>query len=141
VCDETISLVDMYATIASLIDQPVSPNEEAAEDSFNVLPAILGTSHAEPLRPSMIVHSHNGNFAIRCGPWKYIEGQASPTLKRPSQRDELRAQLYNLQDDPGEQSNVIDEQPEIAKRLASLLEEKRNSGRSSTSILQRENSR
>lgn len=139
-CDETINLVDMYATLASLIDQPVSPNEDVAEDSFNVLPAILGTPHEKPLRPSMIVHSPNGNFAIRRGAWKYIEGQASPTLNRPSQRDELRAQLYNLLDDPGEQNNVIDEQPEIVKRLASLLEEQRNSGRSSTSILQRENS-
>lgn len=140
VCDETINLVDMFATLGTLIDQPVSPNEDVAEDSFNVLPAILGTPHDEPLRPSMIVHSPNGNFAIRRGPWKYIEGQASPTLKRPSQRDELRAQLYYLLDDPGEQNNVIDEQPEIVKRLASLLEEQRNSGRSSTSILPRENS-
>jgi len=140
VCDETINLVDMYATLARLIDQPISPNSAVAEDSFNVLPAILGTPHEEPLRPSMIIHSPNGNFAIRRGPWKYIEGQASPTLRRPSQRAELHAQLYNLQGDPGEQKNVIDEHPEIVKRLASLLEEQRKSGRSSTSILQGENS-
>ncbi|TWU46548.1 Choline-sulfatase [Rubripirellula reticaptiva] len=140
VCDETINLVDMYATIAALIAQPVSPNKEIAEDSFNVLPAFLGVPHEEPLRPSMIVHSPNGNYAIRSGPWKYIEGQASPTLKRPSQRDELHAQLYNLQDDPGEQNNVVDEHPGIRKRLASLLEQHRKSGRSSTSVLHRENS-
>ena len=44
VCDETINLVDMYATIAAVIDQPVPADEEVAEDSFNVLPAMLGAS-------------------------------------------------------------------------------------------------
>jgi arylsulfatase A-like enzyme len=140
VSDETISLVDMYATIAALINQPISPNEDVAEDSFNVLPAMLGTPREEPLRPSMIVHSPNGNYAVRSGSWKYIEGIPSPTLKRPSQRDELHAQLYNLQDDPGEQNNVVDNHPEIVKRLASVLEEQRHSGRSSTSVPHRENS-
>ncbi len=101
---------------------------------------LLGTPHEEPLRPSMIVHSPNGNYAIRSGPWKYVEGQPSPTLKRPSQRDELHAQLYNLQDDPGEQNNVINEHPYVAQRLMSLLEQQRNSGRSSTSVPHRENS-
>lgn len=141
VCGETINLVDIYATLSALMDQPISLNEDVAEDSFNVLPAMLGLPHSEPLRPSMIVHSPNGNFAIRRGPWKYIEGIPSPTLKRVPQRDELHGQLFNLQDDPGEQSNVIDEYPDVKQRLASLLEKHRNSGRSSTSILQRENSR
>jgi arylsulfatase A len=131
VCDETINLVDMYATIAALIDHPVSPNEAVAEDSFNVLPAFLGTPHTQPLRSTMIVHSPNGNFAIRRGPWKYIEGQPSPTLKQPPRRDELHAQLYNLQADPAEQNNVISEHPDVAKRLATLLEKQRADGRSS----------
>ena len=78
----------------------------------------------------MIVHSPNGNFAIRSGPWKYIEGNPSSTLKRPPQQDELHAQLYNLQDDPGEQRNVINEHPEIVTRLATLLEKQRTVGRS-----------
>ena len=130
VCDETLNLVDMYATLATLIDQPVSSKEAVAEDSFNVLPAILGKSHQEPLRPSMIVHSPNGNFAIRRGSWKYIEGIPSPTIKKPPQRNELHAQLYNLQDDPGEQRNVINEHPDIVRRLATLLEKQRIVGRS-----------
>ena len=113
VCDETINLVDIYATLAAVIDQPLRPDEDVAEDSFNVLPAMLGTPHEEPLRPSMIVHSPNGNYAIRRGPWKYIEGKPSPTLKRVPRRDELHAQLYNLQDDPGEKHNVINEHPDV----------------------------
>ena len=133
VCDETINLVDMYATIAALTDQTIPSNEEVAEDSFNVLPAILEQSlrktTPKPLRTTMIVHSPNGNFAIRRGSWKYIEGKASPTLKRVPQRNELVAQLYNLHDDPAEQNNLLGEYPDIANQLADLLSKQRESGR------------
>ncbi len=130
VCDETISLVDMYATIAAVIDQPFASDEAVAEDSTNLLPAILGASLPKPLRSSVILHSPTGNFAIRRGPWKYIEGKASPTLKKVSRRDELGAQLYNLHDDPSEQHNVLDEYPDVAKSLVELLDKQRSSGRS-----------
>lgn len=141
VTDETINLVDIYATLASVIDQPLRPDQDFAEDSFNVLPALLGTPHEEPLRSSMIVHSPNGNYAIRCGRWKYIEGKPSPTLKRVPRRDELHAQLYNLRDNPGEQNNVINEHPDVVKRLSSLLEQQRTDGRSTMRTSHRENTK
>lgn len=130
VSDETISLVDMYATIAAVVDRRVPREEEVAEDSFNVLPAILGVSTTEPMRSSLILHSPNGNFAIRQGPWKYVEGKASPTLKKVSQREELVAQLFNLEDDPGEQNDLLGKHPDVARRLADLLNKHRNSGQS-----------
>ena len=126
VSEKTISLVDMFATVAVVVGKSLPSAKEAAEDSFNVLPAFLGRSSPDPLRPSMIVHSVDGNFAIREGPWKYIEGKASPTVKRVSRADELGAQLYNIQDDPAEQENLIGAHPEIAKRLADLLETHRD---------------
>ena len=130
VCHETINLVDMYATLAAVIGQSVSSKQQVAEDSFNVLPAIVGAESREPLRPSMILHSPNGNFAIRQGDWKYIEGKASPQLKKVPQRDEVVPQLYNLRSDPGEKSNLIDKHPDVARRLAALLDSHRNAGRS-----------
>jgi arylsulfatase A-like enzyme len=126
VCEETVNLVDTYATIAAVIDRPVPADEEVAEDSVSFLPALLGESPPKPLRSSMILHSPNGNFAIRQGPWKYIEGKACPTLKKTSRKDELVAQLYNLRDDPGEQNNVLSEHPEIANQLAELLNDERS---------------
>ena len=129
VCDEMISLVDIYATIAALVDKPVPSDQAIAEDSFNALPALLGTSQPKPPRSSMIIHSPNGNFAIRRGPWKYIEGKASPTLKNVPSRDELGAQLYNLRDDPNEQNSLVAEHSEIADELAALLEQQRMNGR------------
>lgn len=129
VCDQTISLVDMHATISAVVDHPVTSDDHIAEDSFNVLPAILGKSLGKPIRPSIIFHSPNGNFAIRRGPWKYIEGIASPTLKKVPRRDELTAQLYNLDNDPAEQNNLIGEHPLIADELAELLDQQRDDGR------------
>ena len=129
-CDETLNLVDMYATIAAAIDKPLPADEAVAEDSFNMLPAMLGDSSAKPLRPSMILHSPNGNFAVRQGPWKYIEGQASPALKKVSRRDEVVPQLYNLEDDPGEENNLLSKHPDIAKQMTDLLNKQRSTGRS-----------
>lgn len=130
VCDEMISLVDMYSTIAAVIDRQVAADEEVAEDSFNALSAMLGVPSVKPVRTSMILHSPNGNFAIRQGPWKYIEGKASSTLKKVPRRDELHAQLYNLQEDPGEQNNVLNQHPKVAQQLADLLSKQRRAGRS-----------
>ncbi len=127
---ETISLVDMFATVAAVVGNSLPPAEEAAEDSFNVLPAFLGQPSPGPLRPSVIVHSVDGNFAIREGSWKYVEGKASPTVKRVSRPNELGRQLYNLRDDPAEQENEIGAYPKIAERLAKLLETYRSQGHS-----------
>ncbi len=116
------------ASVAAVINERIPASEEVAEDSFNILSAILGVTSTRPLRPSMILHSPNGNFAIRQGPWKYIEGKASPTLNKVSRRDELVVQLYNLLDDPGEQNNVLNQHPEVVRRLAGLLNKRRLSG-------------
>ena len=129
VCDETINLVDMYATTAAIVDQPVPADENVAEDSFSFLPAMLGASKPKPVRPSMILHSPNGNFAIRKGAWKYVEGKAYSGLKRVPRKEELGAQLYNLDADPAEQHNLVAEHPEIADHLATLLDEQRRKGR------------
>ena len=125
---ETISLVDIFATVAAVVGESLPPAEEAAGDSFNVLPAFLGQSSPEPLRPSMIVHSVDGNFAIREERWKYVEGKASPTVRRVSRPDELGPQLYNLLDDSGERENQVGAHPSIAERLAGLLETYRRQG-------------
>ena len=39
---ETISLVDLLATTAAVIGEKLPPADQAAEDSYNILPALLG---------------------------------------------------------------------------------------------------
>jgi arylsulfatase A-like enzyme len=69
-------------------------------------------------------------FGIRQGPWKYVEGKpAKPANRVPAARKgELTAQLYNLKDDPGERRNLHGEKPEVAARLAALLNAAREKG-------------
>jgi len=131
VCDETINLVDMLATAAAIVGEPLPPRTEAAEDSYNVLPALLGKRLDGPIRDAMVVHSADGNFAIRQGPWKWIEGKAHPDTKPgalKARAAEFKPQLYNLREDPGEKNNLIDKYPNVAKRLEALLNQLRKQG-------------
>lgn len=62
-----LSLTDLTATFADLVDAAV-PDD--AEDSFSVLPALLGQGPGDPSRPAMVFdtggqHATTGHFAIR----------------------------------------------------------------------------
>jgi len=127
-CNEMLSLADVLATTAAIVGEPLPPPDRPADDSYNMLPALLGKSYRGPLRPDMIVHSADGNFAIRQGPWKWIEGGHHPATKKGALRlraDEFHPQLYHLGNDPSEQHDVTSENPEVARRLSQLLKRHR----------------
>ncbi len=127
---QMVSLADILATTADVVGEKLPPAAKGAEDSHSILPAIIGDAPA-PVRQDMIVHSADGVFAIRQGPWKWIEGIPVDEIKpgaRKAHADEYHAQLYNLQDDLAETKDVAAEHPEIAKQLAALLERYRNGG-------------
>lgn len=64
--------------------------------------------------------------AVRDGPWKLIPGLgrggfiSTPDTREPGP-GEPEGQLYHLGDDPGEQSNLYDERPEVLDRLREHL--------------------
>jgi arylsulfatase A-like enzyme len=123
VCDETLSLVDTLATVAALVGAPLPAKELGAEDSCNMLPAWLGRDTGT-IRPAMILHSADGNFAIRRGPWKWIEGDYHPDTRSGALRiraTQFEPQLYNLQQDVAESRNVAGTNPEVATELQKLL--------------------
>ncbi len=94
---------------------------------------MLGETYAKPLRPDMIVHSADGVFAMRKGPWKWIEGVPADEIKpgaRKAKADEFHRQLYNVKDDPAETNDVSAAQPEVVKELEALLNRYRNAGHS-----------
>ena len=76
----------------------------------------------------MILHSAKGNFAIRRGTWKYIEGKPHPRVP-PAQlkamAEEYQPQLYDLAADPAEKNNLLTSHPEIARELQTLLDRQR----------------
>jgi arylsulfatase A len=131
VCHETINLVDTLATTAAILGDPLPPATQAAEDSVNVLPALLGKSSTQqPLRTDMVVHSADGVFAIRQGQWKWIEGISSKPKPPKARSPEFSPQLYDLKNDPAESTNVSAQHPEIIERLSNLLNRYRKQGHS-----------
>ena len=127
-CSQMISLVDLFATLSELTGRNADEGTRGGDDSVSFLPLLLGRT-AEASRGSMILHSAKGNFAIRKGGWKYIEGSAHPDvppaqLKRAA--DEYHPQLYDLRLDPGETKDVSADHPELVAELAKLLNESRN---------------
>jgi arylsulfatase A len=125
---QKINLVDMLATTAALLGERLPPATEAAEDSYNILPALLGQPSSKALRPEMIVHSADGVFALRQGSWKWIEGKPSVPKPLQSRAVEYKPQLYDLDADPAEQKDVAAAHPEVAERLAKLLDQYRQQG-------------
>jgi len=130
-CRDMVSLADLLATIAAVVGENLPAPDKAGEDSHNILPAILGQAGTAPARSDLIVHSADGVFALRQGPWKWIEGVPVDDIKpgvRKVRAAEFRAQLYNLQDDPAETRDVSAEHPEVAQKLAALLDRYRDGG-------------
>ncbi len=70
--DETVCLTDLMATCAAVVEYQL-PNG-AAEDSYNMLPVLLGHDVQHPVREATLHHSITGMFAIRQGRWKLIDG-------------------------------------------------------------------
>ena len=92
--------------------------DSAGEDSVSFYQALLGQS-AETNRAPMIHHSSGGDFAIRDGKWKLV--MESGKKKR---------ELYDIESDPRERKNVIDQHPDVSKQLLEMLTQVVRSGRS-----------
>jgi arylsulfatase A len=125
-----ICLTDMLATVAAILHSALP--DDAAEDSFNFLPALLDSSKAA--REVIIHHSLHGAFAIREGAWKLClelgSGGFTPPRTIPPEIEGPKGQLYNLATDPGETNNLWLTHPEQVARLTALLEQYQSAGRS-----------
>jgi arylsulfatase A-like enzyme len=132
--DALMCHVDLLATFAAILDQPRQDGE--GRDSLNQLETITG----RPLQPvrtrAVLAPSRPEHLAIRDGDWVYIGARGSGGFgnglfrmiweeRRHSdigptnqiKPDAPPAQLYNLQEDPNQQTNVIRENPLVAERL------------------------
>ena len=127
-CEQPICHTDFYATAAEITGANLKDNE--AEDSLSILPVLSGEADVIK-RAAVINHSSAGMFAIRDGNWKLVAGNGSGGRQLPKGKPfERPYELYDLSTDIGETKNVIDEFPEIAKRLETMLDEIRSNGRS-----------
>jgi arylsulfatase A-like enzyme len=135
---QTVCLTDVMATCAAIVGYEL-PNQ-AAEDSFSFLPALLGRKADGPVRRYTLHQTNRLALAIRRGRWKYLDHKGSGgnnysrgPLRRyalPDTAPDAPGQLYDLQVDPGETTNLYHQHPEIVRELKNKLEEFKKRGRS-----------
>lgn len=144
--NQLICLVDLLPTFASLTATPLPPG--AGPDGVDILPALVGDPPS-PLREELVISpSSPKHLSIRSGRWMYIDGQGgggftgtkpgdhalggpaalaftgelnSDVIDGMLRPDASPAQLYDLEADPRQASNVIREHPEVARRLQERL--------------------
>ncbi len=130
--DETVCLIDMLATTAALLEQELPKN--AAEDSYNILPILLGEKHGRPIREATVYHSGSGLFGLRQGDWVLVEGLGSGGFTKPQKETPMpggpKGQLYDLGRDPGEEHNLYLQEPDRVTAMQALLDRYRKEGRS-----------
>ena len=137
---QTICLCDIMASCAALVGAELP--HDAAEDSFNILPVLLGTyPEDQPVREHTLHQTNSLALSIRKGPWKYLDHQGSggnnyercqelhPYIL-PENAPDAPGQLYHLDEDPGETTNLYFKHPEIVEELRARLHMYRDSGRS-----------
>jgi len=136
ITDQMTSLTDIMATCAAIVGAELPNN--AAEDSYNMLPVLLGRKSNEPVRKYLIQQTISLALSIRRGRWKYLDHKGSggnnynkPGLKPfalPDDAPEAPGQLYDLEKDPGETHNLYYRHPEIVRELKQQLDKFVNQG-------------
>jgi arylsulfatase A-like enzyme len=119
------TFTDMMATFAAIAG--VELPDDAGEDSFNMLPVLLGEKRDGPVRETMLNDTGNERMAIRRGPWKcipVIEG------RDPRVNAEAKGELYNVAGDHGETTNVYDDHTDMAQELMAILQKQIDDGHS-----------
>lgn len=122
-----VSQIDLYASLAALTGAELE--ESAAPDSFRILPALLGQSKQG--RDHLVEQA--GSLSLIEGSWKYVAPGKGARVSRETGIELGNAaepQLYNLDRDPGERTDVAAQHPELVRSMAAKLERIRSAGRS-----------
>lgn len=139
VTDATLCHVDLLATVAAILGARLPAN--AGEDSYNVLPVLLGAKLDRPIREATVHHSGSGRFALRKGDWVLIDGPSGDDngkrgepewfkKERGYRAHDLPRELFDVRQDLSERRNLYGEQPEKARELKALLDQYQRDGRS-----------
>lgn len=126
--DEPITGMDLLPTLTR-IAVGVVPDARVI-DGKDIWPLLTRKSDAKSPHKAVYYLRGRGVQAIRVGDWKYRVATEKPAKEKKSKRQPAGDSkskkvdvetLYNLRDDIGEQTNLIDVHPEIAQRLKRQL--------------------
>ncbi|MEK9685664.1 MAG: sulfatase-like hydrolase/transferase, partial [Rhodospirillaceae bacterium] len=122
--DSTLSLTDLFATIAGIIDLPLK--DGVAEDSLDILPTLVSD---KPVRTELVYHAANGKLGLRQGDWAYL--RRGGITEEPQwyqnywQGDSLEAPalLFDLSKDLAQKTNLQSSNSKRIKRMEKRLAE------------------
>ena len=130
VSDKMASTIDLLPTIASISGAELP---EAKIDGVNILPLMKG----EDVNPRNEFWCYYGGelHAVKQGDWKlYFPHEYRSYRQHPAGKDGYPGwtkqmpcglELYNLKDDIGETTNVLDQHPEVVKKLKAIADQAR----------------
>ena len=111
VCDEPWAFWDFLPTCADLLGASLPSG--VTTDGVSILPMLRGGP--APDRPYFYWELHESGpslQAVRFGDWKAVKNAPSAEIE-----------LYNLEDDPGEQHDLAADRPRLVARAATLMDE------------------
>jgi arylsulfatase A len=119
--EELISFVDVMATLADVVGGEHS--EGAGPDSISFYQALADRAGTGEGR-SQLVHDRE---VIRDGKWKLLRylgsgGFTPPKKVAPEKGSSVVGQLYDMERDAGETTNLYGEFPEVVARLSAALD-------------------
>ena len=117
----TICHVDLFATAVELAGSKLPGPELAAPDSFSIASLLRGQPQKFNRAP-VVHHSAGGAFAIRDGRWKLVLCDGSGGREQPRGKAFATPwQLFDMENDPVESTNVAGDHAEVVIRLAAVL--------------------
>ena len=124
-CDELGSTIDVLPTVAKLIGAKLPDHKIDGED---IRPLMFAHPQARSPHEAFYCYYRGGQLqAIRDRQWKLhfphsyrtLAGRAGGTQGKPVQYSQAKTnlELYDLKNDVGETTNLVDKHPEIVRRL------------------------
>ena len=125
--------IDWLPTFAKLTNSTLSKNKI---DGKNIWENLTGKTFEDPHEALFFYYHKNSLHAVRYGDYKMYFPHRYRTLNGKKGRDDgqpikyeyvnlLSEELYNLKTDPSETKNIINDFPDLAKKITTLANNKR----------------
>ncbi len=100
--DEPVISIDILPTVCAALD--IELPEDRVYDGRNIF-SVINNRSTRPLHEQLYFDGNRGSWAVREAEWKLLKSRRGD------------AELYNLEYDPYEEKNLIEEEPEVANDL------------------------
>ncbi|MEM0895899.1 MAG: sulfatase-like hydrolase/transferase, partial [Verrucomicrobiota bacterium] len=114
--DAITSTLDLFPTIAHLAGIPLPTDR--VYDSYNLAPLLTGQTDTSPRKEMFFYRANSTELdGVRIGDWKFLHrGSHRNRDKKPAS-----PMLFHLSTDPGEQTNLAEENPEKVEELLARM--------------------